>query len=118
MEDVIKIYTDLGVTACLIIILLVLGLKYIPKWLDVKLARAKEKDYMMDSFKSVIENNSKVIENNSQVIKLNSETIKGYSEDANRLENQVANLSDNIHTLENVIAETKTNIEILKDRGK
>ena len=118
MEDVIKIYTDLGVTACLIIILLVLGLKYIPKWLDVKLARAKEKDYMMDSFKSVIENNSKVIENNSQVIKLNSETIKSYGEEAKNLKSQVAELSDNIHALEDVMSETKTNIEILKDRGK
>ena len=118
MKEITSIYTDLGITACIVIVILFLGLKYIPKWLDLRLERAKEKDYMMDSFKSVIENNSKVIDNNSQVIKLNSETIKAYGDYAAKLENQVAGLSGDIQVLDGLIKETKMDIEILKDRGK
>lgn len=118
MKEIANLYADLGVTACIIIVILFLGFKYIPKWLDLRLERAKEKDYMMDSFKAVIENNSKVIDNNSQVIKLNSETIKAYGENATRLENQVAGLSKGIHVLDGLIKDTKIDIEILKERGK
>ena len=84
-EEFVKIIQDFGVYGCLMIVIVVIGFKYLPKFLDLKLKRAEEKDYMLDSFKSVIENNSQVINNNSEVIKLNSTTIKNYTDNSHKL---------------------------------
>lgn len=117
MEEVITVIQDFGLVATLIIILLLIGLKYLPKFLDLKLNRMKEKDYMLDSFKSVIENNSQVINNNSEVIKLNSTTIKNYTDNAYKLEKNFDSLTNEVKESNKLMIEANANIEILKERN-
>lgn len=93
MEETINLISNVGVPMAICIVILVLSLRYIPQWLDYRLNRAKEKDYMIDSFKSVIENNSQVIKNNSEVIKLNSTTIKNYTDNSHKLEQNIEELT-------------------------
>ena len=115
MEEIIKIFQDFGIYGCLMIIISFLGFKYVPKFLDLKLKRAEEKDYMMDSFKAVIENNSQVINNNSEVIKLNSTTIKNYTDNSHKLENKIGELTNEIKEMNQQII---INNEILKERNR
>ena len=115
MEEIVKLIADFGLSGCLIIVILVLGFKYIPKFLDLKLKRAEEKDYMLDSFKSVIENNSQVINNNSEVIKLNSTTIKNYTDNAHKLEDRLHELTNEVNGMNQQLA---INNEVLKERNR
>ena len=96
MEEIIKVIQDIGVYGCIMAVIIVIGFKYIPKFLDLKLKRAQEKDYMLDSFKSVIENNSQVINNNSEVIELNSSTIKNYTDNSHKLEKRLEELKSEV----------------------
>lgn len=109
MEDVVKVIQDFGIYGCLMVIVIVIGLKYIPQVIELKLQRLKDRDYMLDSFKAVVENNSQVIKNNSEVIKLNSDTIKNYTDNAWKLEHKVDDLTKELQ-------ETNKNIEIIKER--
>ncbi len=113
MEEIIKIIQEIGIYGCIMGVILFLGLKYLPKFLEMKLKRAEEKDYMMDSFKSVIENNSQVIKNNSEVIKLNSTTIKNYTDNSHKLEDHIQNLTNVVNEMSQ---QMKINNEILKER--
>ncbi len=113
MEEIIKIIQDIGIYGCIMGVILFLGFKYLPRFLELKLKRAEEKDYMMDSFKSVIENNSQVINNNSEVIKLNSTTIKNYTDNSHKLENYIQNLTDEVSEMSQQLT---INNEILKER--
>ncbi len=109
-EQIVQLVQDLGIYTVLIVVFLYIGLKYIPKFLDLKLKRTEEKDYMLDSFKTVIENNSQVIANNSEVIRLNSDTIKTYTSNSDKLGNKIDNLIKEVQ-------ETNKNVEILKEIG-
>ena len=100
------------------ILILVLGFKYIPKFLELKLKHYEEKNYMIDTMKSVIENNSQVVNNNSEVIKLNSITIKNYTDNAHKLENNFNSLTSEVKETNKLIEKMATNIEILKERKK
>ena len=111
ISDFTKIVQDLGIYSVVMITMIVLGFKYVPKFLDLKLKRSQEKDYMMDSFKAVIENNTSVVNNNSEVIKQNTITIKNYTDNAHKLENKVDELTK-------VISNVDTDIKILKERRK
>lgn len=111
MEELGQVFSNYGLVGALFIVTLVIGFKYIPKFLDLKLKRMQEKDYMLDSFKSVIDNNTQVIKNNSKVIELNSATIKKYTENSGKLESKVEGLEKEINDLD-------TDIKILMERGK
>ena len=111
IENIIKVVQDIGLTTVLIIIIIYFVFKYGPKYIELKLKRMEEKNYMLDSFKAVVENNTHVISNNSEVMKLNSTTIKNYTDNSHKLENKIDDLTK-------VVQETNTNIEILKERGK
>ncbi len=111
IENIIKVVQDIGLITIFIIIILYFVFKYGPKYIELKLKRMEEKNYMLDSFKAVVENNSQVISNNSRVIDLNSKTIKNYTDNAYKLENKVDELTKELH-------DTNKNIEIIKERGK
>lgn len=117
MEDIVKIIQDLGIYACTIVVLLYLGFKYLPQYIELKLERMKEKDFMLDSFKSVIENNSQVINNNSEVIKLNSTTIKNYTDNSHKLENKIEELTTEVKNATKLLNEDSIDLKILKERG-
>lgn len=111
IENIIKVVQDIGLITVFIIIILYFVFKYGPKYIELKLKRMEEKNYMLDSFKSVVENNSQVISNNSRVIDLNSKTIKNYTDNAYKLENKVDELTKEVQ-------EANTNIKVLKERRK
>lgn len=113
ITQIIKIIQEIGISGAIIAIILYVGFKYLPRFFELKLKRAEEKDYMMDSFKSVIENNSQVINNNSEVIKLNSTTIKNYTDNSHKLENHIQELTKEVNSMNQQIA---INNEILKER--
>ncbi len=108
MEEIIRVVQDLGIYACIMIILLYLGFKYIPKYIEMKLKKSEEKDVLLDSVKSVIDNNTRVIGNNTEVIALNSKTIKDYTNNAHKLEHKIDVLSKDVQNL--------VDIEIVKER--
>ncbi len=114
-EEIVKIIADFGLSGCLIAVILYLGFIYVPKFLNLKLKRAEEKDYMMDSFKAVIENNSQVINNNSEVIKLNSTTIKNYTDNSHKLEDRIHELTNEVNGMSQQLA---INNEVLKERNR
>lgn len=116
MEQFTKIIEDLGIYVTLMLVVLYLGFKYIPKYLEVKIKRMEEKDYMLDSFKAVVENNSQVINNNSEVIKLNSSTIKNYTDNSYKLEKHFNELANEVRESNKLIQSVSANIEILKER--
>ena len=107
MEEVIKIIQDVGIYGCIMAIILFLGFKYLPRFIEIKLKKAENQDYMTETLKYVIENNSQVINNNSEVVKLNSTTIKNYTDNAHKLETKIEGLAK-------IVQETNTNVEILK----
>lgn len=107
MEEVIKIIQDVGIYGSIMAIILFLGLKYLPRFIEIKLKKAENQDYMTETLKYVIENNTQVINNNSEVVKLNSTTIKNYTDNAHKLENKIEDLTK-------IVQETNTNVEILK----
>jgi len=109
MEEIVKVIQEVGIYGCLVVVTIFLGFKYAPKYFDLKLQRMKDRDYMLDSFKAVVENNSQVIKNNSEVIKLNSDTIKNYTDNAWKLEHKIDDLTKEVQ-------ESNKNIEILKER--
>lgn len=116
MEQFTKVVEDLGIYVTLMLVVLYLGFKYIPKYLEVKIKRMEEKDYMLDSFKSVVENNSQVISNNSEVIKFNSSTIKNYTDNSYKLEKHFNELANEVRESNKLIQNVSANIEILKER--
>lgn len=116
MEQFTKIIEDLGIYVTLMLVVLYLGFKYIPKYLEVKIKRMEEKDYMLDSFKAVVENNSQVINNNSEVIKLNSSTIKNYTDNSFKLEKHFNELANEVRESNKLMQNVSANIEILKER--
>ncbi len=109
MEEIVKVFQDIGIYACIVAFFLWIGYKYIPKFLDLKLKRMQDHDAMMDLLKATIDNNSKVIDNNTEVIKMNSVTIKNYTDNSHKLE-------DKIDELIKEVKETDKNVEILKER--
>lgn len=111
MDEFLKLFSNYGLVGAISILILVIGFKYIPKYLDLKLKKMSEKDYMLDSFKSVIDNNTQVIKNNSKVIELNSATIKKYTDNAGKLEKEVDELKQEVNELD-------VDIKILMERGK
>ncbi len=111
--EIIKVISDIGISGCIMGVILWVGFKYLPKFIELKLKRVEEKDYMMDSFKSVIENNSQVINNNSEVIKLNSTTIKNYTDNSHKLEDHIQELT---HVVNEMGQQLTINNEILKER--
>ena len=111
ITEIIKMIGDIGLITVIAVIFIYFIFKYAPKYIELKLKRMEEKNYMLDSFKSVVENNSQVISNNSRVIDLNSKTIKNYTDNAYKLENKVEELTKELH-------DTNKNIEIIKERGK
>lgn len=117
MDEIIKLIQDVGVYVCIIGLVLWLGVKYLPKYIELKLERMKERDYMMDSFKSVVENNSQVISNNTEVIKLNSTTIKNYTDNAHKLENKIEGLSNKVETAIELLQNDSIDLKIIKERG-
>lgn len=109
MEEIVKVIQDVGLYACIIVVFLWIGFKYIPKYLDLKLKKMQDHDDMMDLLKATIDNNSKVIDNNTEVIKLNSATIKNYTDNSHKLEDKIDGLTEIVH-------ETNKNVEILRER--
>jgi len=116
MEEFITIFQDLGIYACIVFVILYLGLKYLPKYIELRLERMKEKDYMLDSFKSVIENNSQVISNNSEVIRLNSTTIKNYTDNSHKLENKIEVLTNEVKSANKLLSEDSVDLKIIKEK--
>lgn len=108
MEEIIRVVQDLGIYACIMIILLYLGFKYIPKYIEMKLKKSEEKDVLLDSVKSVIDNNTRVIDNNTEVIALNSKTIKDYTNNSHKLEHKIDVLSKDVQNL--------VDVEMMKER--
>lgn len=117
MEEILKLIQDGGIYFCFIAIFLFLGFKYLPKFIEIKLNRMKERDYMYDSFKAVIENNSQVISNNTEVIKLNSTTIKNYTDNSHKLENKIDTLGNKIETAIELLQNDSIDLKIIKERG-
>ena len=116
MKEIVQIIQDIGIYACIIGIILYLGLKYLPKYIELRLERMKEKDFMFDSFKSVIENNSQVINNNSEVIKLNSTTIKNYTDNSYKLENKIDELIIEVKNARDLLMSNSVDLKIIKER--
>lgn len=80
MNETLKIIADFGLLGTIIVLLLVLGFKYLPQVFDLLIKRANEKNLMYDNMKSVIGNNTaafrvveKAIENNSIIVKQNTD---------------------------------------------
>lgn len=117
MEEIVQTIQDIGIYACIMGIILYLGLKYLPKYIELKFERMKEKDFMFDSFKSVIENNSQVISNNSEVIKLNSTTIKNYTDNSHKLENKIDELTKEVKNANSLLMADSVDLKIIKERG-
>lgn len=111
IDEIIKTVQDVGIYGSIMAIILVMGFKYLPKIIELKLKRAEEKDFWIESMKSVITNNTQVISNNSEVVKLNSTTIKNYTDNAHKLEDKIDNLTK-------VVQDTNKNVEILKEKGR
>ena len=111
IDNIVKIVQDIGLTTVLMIIVIYFAFKYGPKYIELKLKRMEEKNYMLDSMKAVIENNTHVVSNNSEVMKLNSTTIKNYTDNSHKLENKIDDLTK-------VVQEANTNIKVLKERSK
>ena len=57
MEEIIKIIQEIGIYGCIMGVILFLGLKYLPKFLEMKLKRAEEKDYI--SYRKQLTSNKK-----------------------------------------------------------
>ncbi len=116
MEEAGQLILNYGLIGALSILIIGFTIKYAPKFIEIKLNHMKEKDYMLDSFKSVVENNSQVIANNSKVIELNSATIKNYTDNANKLEDKVDELVDEVRDARKLQSEEITNLKILIER--
>lgn len=116
MEEAGQLILNYGLVGALIVLAIFFIIKYAPKFIEIKLNRMKEKDYMFDSFKSVVENNSQVIANNSKVIELNSATIKNYTDNSNKLENKVDELVDEVRDAKKLQSEEITDLKILIER--
>lgn len=116
VEEVVQYFLDYGLTGALLISALFLGIKYLPQFIEIKLNHMKEKDYMLDSFKAVVENNSQVISNNSKVIEQNSITIKNYTDNSNKLESKIEELTDEIRESKKLQSEELTGLKILLER--
>lgn len=112
MED-IKMFLDIGLSGTISLILIILAIKFLPQYIEIKLKRMKDKDYLIDSFKSVISLNNNVVENNTETIKNNSTIIKNYTDNAHKLETKLDSLADEVRESNKLM--TEANI-ILKER--
>ena len=113
MEEITKFIFDYGFIGGLALILIFLAIKYLPQYIEIKLKRMKDKDYLIDSFKSVISLNNNVVENNTETIKNNSTIIKNYTDNAHKLETKLDSLADEVRESNKLM--TEANI-ILKER--
>ena len=116
IQEIVKIVLDCGLTTVIIGIIIYLSMKYLPRFIDLKLKRVEEKDLMMDSFKAVVENNSSVILNNSEVIKANADSINNYTKNAHKLEDKMQELTNAVNESNKTMTQMNANIEILKER--
>ena len=112
MED-IKMFLDIGLSGTISLILIILAIKFLPQYIEIRLKRMKDKDYLIDSFKSVISLNNNVVENNTETIKNNSTIIKNYTDNAHKLETKLDSLADEVRESNKLM--TEANI-ILKER--
>ena len=112
MED-IKMILDVGISGTISLILIILAIKFLPQYIEIRLKRMKDKDYLIDSFKSVISLNNNVVENNTETIKNNSTIIKNYTDNAHKLETKLDSLADEVRESNKLM--TEANI-ILKER--
>lgn len=116
MEEISQYVLNYGLIGALTICALYFMFKYLPQFIEIKLNRMKEKDYMFDSFKAVVENNSQVISNNSKVIEQNSITIKNYTDNSHKLESKIDELADEIRDSKKLQSEELTDLKILLER--
>lgn len=107
MIEIVNIIKDVGVSTFIIVILGFIAIKYIPKFLNVKLKRAEEKDYMLDVFNKTLENNTEVIKNNTEVMKNNSAVIKAYASTSKKLIKKINQLSDIVEGKKNNIKDSE-----------
>ena len=112
MED-IKMFLDIGLSGTISLILIILAIKFLPQYIEIRLKIMKDKDYLIDSFKSVISLNNNVVENNTETIKNNSTIIKNYTDNAHKLETKLDSLTDEVRASNKLM--TEANI-ILKER--
>lgn len=110
-EEIGQMLLNYGATGAIVGVIIFLVVKFAPRYFELKLKKMEEKDYMMDCFKSVVENNTQVIQNNSKVIESNSAVIKEYTANSGKLESKVNDLGEKISSLD-------VDIQILKERGK
>lgn len=79
MDEIGKMISNYGFMGVLLIIILFIGLKYLPKIIELWLKRANEKNLVVDSVKSVIDNNTRALENNNIIINkfMQNEDVNG-----------------------------------------
>lgn len=109
MEETTQMVMNYGFFGAFMIIFLYIGLKYIPKVIDMWLEKSKKRDYRDDILMKTIENNSRVIENNTMIIQLNTDN-------RHKLEEQVCRLNETLFRHDTRAEEIAQDVKILKER--
>jgi hypothetical protein len=67
--NVLEIVKEFGFSFVILLIIVFLCIKYIPKWFDILLDKANKRDDREELLKEVIRQNTAVVENNNIIVK-------------------------------------------------
>lgn len=111
MSEAEKLIINFGVSGAIIVLILFLGIKYLPKIIDNALEKSRKKDYREELYLEAIRNNTAVIENTKAVIENNTAN-------SNKLEDYIIDFRSEFREHAAKAEKISSNIEILKDRTK
>lgn len=110
-EETVNMIERFGYTGAIIIVVIFIGFKYVPRLIENAIKKSEKKDYREELYLEAIRNNTQVIQNNTAV-------VKAYTDNAHKLEQFISTLISDFKIHDNRAEGMASDIKVLMERKK